>query len=106
MVPNSCLKETLKMVGVAANIRGLFGQSMHNWKTELISNGDALDEISMQRGIFQGNSLSPLPFIIILILLSMNSTNYGYLLLKETPINNILLMHDLKLYGKIERELQ
>ena len=94
------------MVGVADNIRGLLGQSMHNWKTELISNGDALDEISIQGGIFQGNSLSPLPFIIILILLSMNSTNYGYLRLKETPINNILLMHDQKLYGKTERELQ
>ena len=36
----------------------------------------------------------------------MNSTNYGYLLLKETPINNILLMHDLKVYVKTERELQ
>ena len=46
--------------------------------------------------------------IIILIPLSMtlNSTNYGYVLQKETPINHLLIMDDLKLYGKTERELQ
>ena len=82
IVPNSCLKETVK----------------------LISNGDTLDEASIQCGIFQRDLFSPLPFIIIL--LSINSTNYGNLLSKETPIDHILLMDDLKLYFKTERELQ
>ena len=42
----------------------------------------------MYRGIFQGELLSPLLLITILIPLSMtlNSTNYRYLLLKETPL--------------------
>ena len=86
IMPHSWLKETLKMVGVADNIHRLLGQSMCNWKTVLTSNGDTLGEVSIQRGIFQGDSLSPLLFIIILIPLSMtlNSTNYGYLLSKET----------------------
>ena len=76
---------------------------MRNWKTVFTSNED----IFIQRGIFQGESLSPLVFIIILIPLSMilNSTNYGCLLSKETPINNLLFMDDL-LYDKTERELQ
>ena len=81
---------------------------MCRWNAILTSNRDTFGEISIQRGLFQRNSLSPLLFIIILIPLSvtLNSTNYGYLLSKETPINHLLFMHDLKLYGKTERELQ
>ena len=54
------------------------------------------------------DSLSPLLFIIILIPLSLalNSTSYGYLILKETPINHLLHVDDMKLYGKTEREWQ
>ena len=102
MVPHSWLKETLKTVGVADNIRRLLGQSMRNWKIVL-----TLNEVSIQRGIFQRDSLSPLLFNIILIHLSMtlNSTNYSYPLSKETPINHLLFMDDLKLYGKTKREL-
>ena len=52
--------------------------------------------------------MSPLLFIIILIPLSItsNGADYGYLLLKETPINHLFLMDDLKLHGKTEHELQ
>ena len=82
--------------------------SICNWKTVLTSNGDTLGKVSIQRGIFQGDLLSPLLFIIILISISLtlNKTNYGYPLSKETPINHLLFMDDLKLYGKTERELQ
>ena len=75
---------------------------MRNWKRVLNSNGDTLSEASIQRGIFQGDSLSPLLFIIILMLLSMtlNNTNYAYLLSKGIPINYILFMDDLKFCDK------
>ena len=81
---------------------------MRNWKRVLTSNGDTLGEVSIQRGKFQGDSLSPLLFIIILMLLSMtlNNTNYGYLLSIETPINHPLFMDDITFYDKTERELQ
>ena len=81
---------------------------MRNWKRVLTSNVDTLGEISIQRGKFQRDSLSPLLFIIILMLLSMtlNKTNYGYLLSIETPINHLLFIDDLKFYDKTERELQ
>ena len=52
MVPHFWLKEMLKIEGVADNIHCLIGQSMRNWKTVLTSNGEALGEVSMQRGIF------------------------------------------------------
>ena len=38
--------------------------------------------------------------------MAVNSTNYGYRLSKDTPINHLLFMDDLKLYGKTECELQ
>ena len=38
--------------------------------------------------------------------LTLNSNNYRYLLSKETPINHLLFMDYLKLYGKTQRELQ
>ena len=81
---------------------------MRNWKRVPTANGDTLGEVSIQRGIFQDGSLSPLLFIIILMPLSMtlNNTDYGYLLSKETPIDHVLFMDDLKFYDKTERELQ
>ena len=49
--------------------------------------------------------MSPLLFIIILMSLSMtlNNTNYAYLLSKEISINYILFMDDLKVYDKTAR---
>ena len=91
MVPHSWLKETLKMAGVADKIRRILSWNMYNFKAVLKSNGDTLGEVSIQRRIFQADSLSPLLFIIILITLSLtlNNTNYGYLLSKVTPINHL-----------------
>ena len=81
MMPHSWLKETIKIGGMAGKIFWLLDQSMRNWKRLLTSNGDTLGEVSIQLGIFQGDSFSALLFIIILMLLSMtlNDTNYGYL---------------------------
>ena len=50
MVPHSWSKDTLKIVGMADNIRRLLGHSMRNWKTVLASNGDTLGKVSKQRG--------------------------------------------------------
>ena len=35
--------------------------------------------------------------------MTLNSTNYGYLLSKGAPINHLSFMDDLKLFGKTER---
>ena len=107
MMLHSWLKETLKIGVMAGKMLWLLDQSMRNWKRLLTSNGDTLGEVSIQRGIFKGVSFSALLFIIILMLLSMtlNNINYGYLLSIETPINHLLFMDDLKFYDKTEREL-
>jgi len=44
--------------------------SMGMWKTELFLNNDSLGCIVINRGIFQGDSFSPLLFIVSLIPLS------------------------------------
>ena len=97
------------MVKVAGNIEGLLRKSMRKWKTVLTANGDVLDEVDINRGIFQGDSLSPLLFIIVMIPLTilLKREDLGY---KWGPsgklINHLLFMDDIKLYGKSMRELE
>ena len=71
LVPHSWIIESLKMVGVAENIIDMLGRSMQNWKTHLQVNNSALGVVDINRGIFQGDSFSPLIFVIILIPLTM-----------------------------------
>ena len=44
---------------------------MSDWKTVLISNGEVLGKEDIKRGIFQGDSLSPLLFVPGMIPLTM-----------------------------------
>merc|ERR1712080_4637 len=59
-------------------------------------------------GIFQGDSLSPLLFVLAMIPLTMilRKEKVGYDLGKKTGIvNHLLFMDDLKLYGKNEKQV-
>ena len=103
MVPHSWVLQCARMVGVAQNIITLIENSMANWKTVLTSNQKVLEIVEIKRGIFQGDSLSPLLFVSIMIPLSLiiRDTRAGYQLKKEgCKINHLLFMDDLKLYGK------
>ena len=84
---------------------------MKNWKTQLIlihESGTLMsDNINTKRGIFQGDSLSPLLFCISLIALSFEllSLEYGYKIRTER-ITHLFYMDDLKLYVKDDDELE
>ncbi len=106
MVPHSWILETLKLTGIASNVK--LRVSMANWKTVLTSNGRTLGEVKIQRGIFQGDSVSPLLFTICLTPLSivLRICKGKYQLGKNADaLNHLLYMDDLKLYGKDEREI-
>ena len=44
------------------NVVKLISNSMEKWKTRLECDGNALGTVNIKRGIFQGDSLSPLLF--------------------------------------------
>ena len=108
MVPHSWILECLAMFGVAENIRVLLAITMKSWQTVLTSNGVNLGEVNIKRGIFQGDSLSPLPFVIALIPLTLilRKATAGYHFTDKTKVNHLLFMDDLKLYGKDKAQLE
>ena len=70
MVPHIWIKECLDMFGIANNTKLFLSNSMNQWKTDLTCNGDSLGIVNIRKGIFQGDSLSSLVFVISLIPLS------------------------------------
>ena len=67
MVPHLWILDCARMVEVAQNIIILIENTMANWKTVLISNKEVIGTVDIKRGIFQGDSLSSLLFVIIVI---------------------------------------
>ena len=65
------IPECLDMLGIANSAKSFSENSIKKWKLLLNSNGSDLCEVVINRGIFQGDSLSPLIFVICIILLSL-----------------------------------
>ena len=107
MVPHSWIIECLKLVQVSDNVIDFIEKSMKKWQTELTSYGEILGKVNMRRGIFQGDSLSPLLFVICMIPITsiLRKVRAGYVLRGgEVKVNHLLFMDDLKLFGKNEGE--
>ena len=97
MIPHSWIVESLIH---------LFSTSMAKCKTNLIANRKQLGSVAVKRGIFQGDSFSPLLFVIarIPISIALRKINMGYNLGKNAPsLNHLFIMDDLKIYGKPEK---
>lgn len=105
MVPHSWLDECFEIFGIADNMK-LLSKSMKAWRTELTSCGESLGNVQIKRGIFQGDSLSPLQFVAALIplLMVLRNVHYGYEFREGEKINH-LFIDDLKLYDKNEKGL-
>ena len=86
----------------------IISNSMANWKMVLTSGGTDLGQVDIRRGIFQGDSLSPLLFVSIMLPLTLvlRKMRAGYRFVKNMkPVNHLLLMDDLKLYGANKDQL-
>ncbi|XP_044760203.1 uncharacterized protein LOC123317662 [Coccinella septempunctata] len=113
-VPHTWLLKVLEMHGIAGKVIELLGHLMKNWRTSLfVRSGDVLaetEQIKINRGIFQGDTLSPIWFCLALNPLSiiLNNTNYGYVINKnrQVTISHRLYMDDLKLYGANSEQLR
>ena len=100
--------ECLDLFGVAENVKSLLVSSMEKWKVMLCSGNSELGKVEIKRGIFQGDSLCPLVFVLALIPLSLilrkEKAAYEFSESKE-KINHLLFMDDLKLYNRSEKGL-
>ena len=81
-VPHEWILRSLELFKVSPRVVGFLKHNMKKWKTQLILTHESgtlmSDNINIKRGIFQGDSLSPLLFCISLIPLSLELNSLGY----------------------------
>ena len=78
-------------------------EAMESWKVDLIAGGRTLAEMRIQRGIIQGDALSPLSFIIAIMPLKhiLRKWTESYKFSKsQEKINNFMYLDYIKLFAK------
>mgnify|MGYP001794065188 FL=1 len=107
MVPHSWITSVLEIVKVAENTKKFIKGSMEMWNTILESERQELGRVHIKRGIFQGDSLSPLMFVLSMIPLTyvLRKMKPSYTTRDKNSVNHLLYMDDLKLYGKSENDI-
>ena len=110
-IPHSWIKRCLQIYKLSPIIREFIESTMNNWKTEMqlfYNNGSIKTrKIIIKRGIFQGDSLSPLLFCLGLTPLSkmLNREKIGYAVESNKKINHLLYMDDVKVFAKNDLQL-
>jgi len=112
-VPHSWIIKSLELIGINNKVISFFKKVMSYWGTRMHIHTEnkpiETEDIKIQCGIFQRDSLSPLLFCICLIPFTeqMNRLNTGQEEHKtKTKMSHLLYMDDLKLIAKSEEELQ
>ena len=95
---------SLENIKAHPSVVGFMKRAMPQWRSELRLEGELYDHCKINHGVFQGDSLSPLQFILIIVFLKpltsiLNNTRKGYKLDSGNVMNHLLHMDDSKLYG-------
>ena len=97
------------MVGMREQIKHFLFESMEAGWVDLTCNSQSLGGVDIKRGVFQGDSLSPLLFVLCFILstviLRKTESAYQFSSNKEN-INQFPFLDDLKLRAKNEEGLE
>ena len=97
----------MNLFGVAENIKNLLANNMEKRKVTLCLRNSELGEVETKLGIFQGNSLSPLAFVLALTPLSLilRKVKAAYEFSESKGKINHLLFDVLKLHNRCEKGL-
>ena len=109
MVPQILIINCLKMYKISNEVLNFIGKTMKTCKVELTAGGRSLAQAKIQRGIFQGDALSPLLFIIAMMPLNhifRKCTATYKLSRSQEKINHLMYISDIKLFATNEKELE
>ena len=97
------------MYKISDEVINFIEKTMKTWRVKLTAGRRRLAEAKIQRSIFQGDALSPLPFIIAMMPLYqiLRKCTAGYKLSRsQEKVNHLMYMDDIKLFTKNEKELE
>ena len=67
MVRQSWILHCLKMHKIPDQVEQFMEKTMETWRVEMVTEGKSLAEVKIQRGILQGDALSPLLSVIAMM---------------------------------------
>lgn len=115
-IPHTWLIKTLDIYKINNHIQKFLYTIMQTWRTTIQLNTNEhhieIKDIKINRGIFQGDSLSALWFCLCLNPLSnlLNATTYGVKIKYENncyyKINHLLYMDDIKIFAPDQKEMR
>ena len=108
MAPHSWIINSHKMLKISKEVINFIDRTMKTWRVEL-KVGRRLAETKIQKGIFQGDALSPLLFLIAMMPLNHipRKCTDGYKLSRSLEkVNHLMYMDDMKLFAKNQKELE
>ena len=104
-VAHTWIIAVLEKLKIASNIRKTIENSIRHWHTTIELNGASIANVKIYQGIFQGDSLSPMLFVMSIITLRwiLNNQKNRYKIDKYN-IKHLIYMDDLKIYGSSNKQ--